>query len=900
MVLNKFFLFLIGTGIFLTTEVFAFTDDFHTNSISKYTKRGKGTLSYAGSAEQIHVTTAQGDSSLTFSRTVSAATAGIFNIDFRSVKQNGSHSKIKILLMQDAKTYYKITEREGSKKGGIIKYVNGKKVDSAWFHNGYEQNKNYTIRIEFSAASTTIDAFGETLIISNDNTPITVRSFSIETKQQNAYYDNIEYTVIQNDNITPATGASKASNKEIPLEEYSTSDNTIDDFHTNTISKYAKKGKGSLLYDSATQRAKAITDKKEDISFSHALPTGTAGTFSIDFRSIKRYSVNNLLEIRLIQDAKTYYKITSREGSKVGGITKYINGKRVDAAWSSKGYMQNKDYTVKIDFSATSTVVDAFGYTLIIDKDSTPITVKSFSVKTKEQNAYFDNIEYNVITKSSKNSSEAVSNTPKNTNDHTHTNVKTTSRKNGRNPYLEPITLPECDASNPEVQFIKNNSDWKMINSKNKRIFCVSPGDYRSVDIKITASGTASKKRYIVLNNGNDIHPGKLPLAQVANYALVFKQASYWVVDRMAGVSPHASRVVDFKGARGGTPGSGCTHNIINRLYTSNMGAAVRFGTDGDSNTLQNSRIENMRLDSRKKDVMAVIIEDNIEKTPGMTITNTKIINNEIVNNNDGIHVGRHNYTADGGKRQSGNIAGTIIDGNDIYITSDLYTDGHGHHDPDGIYAYAEDGMDIKIGSDDPNNPMIISNNHVWGFRQSDTTGSSISSYGGGIGTHLGVYNIKIINNVVFDTMDGIAGASGARQDEPYGMLNAEIKHNLLYEVGPILNRPANALRFSMSKNIDASENIIINSRDDYAMVASSKGDVCVGNNIIINQENGNNVENRNNWSEFRDGINQCLKTNAFYNSTAAAGYTKDYTFVTDKFTNSPRVMRLKNAVKPN
>jgi hypothetical protein len=195
---------------------------------------------------------------------------------------------------------------------------------------------------------------------------------------------------------------------------------------------------------------------------------------------------------------------------------------------------------------------------------------------------------------------------------------------------------------------------------------------------------------------------------------------------------------------------------------------------------------------------------------------------------------------------------------------------------------------------------MIISNNHVWGFRQSDTTDSSISSYGGGIGTHLGVYNIKIINNVVFDTMDGIAGASGARQDEPYGMMNAEIKHNLLYEVGPILKRPANALRFSMSKNIYASENVIINSRDDYAMVASSKGAVCVHDNIIINQANGDTVENRNNWSEFRDGINRCLQTNTFYGSTAAAGYTKDYTFVTDKFTNTPRVIRLKNALKSN
>ncbi len=91
--------------------------------------------------------------------------------------------------------------------------------------------------------------------------------------------------------------------------------------------------------------------------------------------------------------------------------------------------------------------------------------------------------------------------------------------------YLEEVNLPKCDASNPEVQFIRSNDDWKTINSSSKRIFCVSPGDYKSLEnISITASGTGEKRRYIILNNGNDLHPGQLDKSQIAIYFFkVFK-----------------------------------------------------------------------------------------------------------------------------------------------------------------------------------------------------------------------------------------------------------------------------------------------------------------------------------------------------------------------------------------
>ena len=35
--------------------------------------------------------------------------------------------------------------------------------------------------------------------------------------------------------------------------------------------------------------------------------------------------------------------------------------------------------------------------------------------------------------------------------------------------YLEPVNLPECDANNPEVQFIRNNADPALFHKKCKQ-----------------------------------------------------------------------------------------------------------------------------------------------------------------------------------------------------------------------------------------------------------------------------------------------------------------------------------------------------------------------------------------------------------------------------------------------
>ena len=69
--------------------------------------------------------------------------------------------------------------------------MNGVKVDSVAFTGEYIQGTNYTISITFTPTVTTVEAFGDILTLNRDTTAIAVSSFSIDTFQQDAYFDNI-------------------------------------------------------------------------------------------------------------------------------------------------------------------------------------------------------------------------------------------------------------------------------------------------------------------------------------------------------------------------------------------------------------------------------------------------------------------------------------------------------------------------------------------------------------------------------------------------------------------------------------------------------------------------------------------------------------------------------------
>ncbi len=173
----------------------------------------------------------------------------------------------------------------------------------------------------------------------------------------------------------------------------------FDDFSTDTTGNYSQSGSGTFMYDSANQRA-CVTPTGTGLSFSHDLtPAADTGTFSIDVSTLQRTGSEGEIEVRLYDSAGNYYKIVNRQGgTRTGGISKYVSGLRVDKAWFAQQYVQNSDYKIKVSYSPASTKVEAFGETLVMSSDHSPIEVSSFTVRTKAQKTCYDNIIYTAET----------------------------------------------------------------------------------------------------------------------------------------------------------------------------------------------------------------------------------------------------------------------------------------------------------------------------------------------------------------------------------------------------------------------------------------------------------------------------------------------------------------------
>lgn len=333
--------------------------------------------------------------------------------------------------------------------------------------------------------------------------------------------------------------------------------------------------------------------------------------------------------------------------------------------------------------------------------------------------------------------------------------------------YEEKLILPSCSHNNAEVYFIKRNEDWSRINEVNKTIFCVKPADYSQLGrIVLTASGTAKKRRYILLDNGNNQHPSQLDKKKLAKVGFELRGANYWVIDRMAYWESRTAFIPNIL--------EHSDENIFNRYFIYNVnGGAIVLHPDSDNNTIQNSRIERSDI-SLFMDRAAIELNNNGQDH--ITIKNNKIVHNEIVNFVDGIQLVKTGNSA----QKSINYEGTMIDSNDISIDSRIYTDCKGNPKKDGTCAYAENAIDLKAGSLNPQNPIIISNNKMWGFHKSDTTKSYLDDIGVAIPIHYDVAHVVFEKNIFFNTH--LALVIDAPRDG-YAAEKLEIRDNIFYNI---------------------------------------------------------------------------------------------------------------------
>ncbi|MBW2736315.1 MAG: hypothetical protein JRH20_28335 [Deltaproteobacteria bacterium] len=459
--------------------------------------------------------------------------------------------------------------------------------------------------------------------------------------------------------------------------------------------------------------------------------------------------------------------------------------------------------------------------------------------------------------------------------------------------YLVDVVVPAYDSNNPEHYLITPNNDgWSEINNAAYRLFYVAPGDYRSVGrVTITQSGTEVKPRFISLHNNNDLHPGKLPLEQQVNVLLGFSGASYWIVDRLSAVAmpnePYSKAFVMVYLR------SSSQHNIFNRLFFDKLeGRAVELSSGSHNNTIQSCRIQGMTIRALKSDTNAIQFSSASGDT-SRVVKNTRILNNEIVNCCGGVALQRL-------ASMPTNYEGTVIDGNHFTINASIYTDGAGNFDPKGSWAYAENAIDLKAGSDNVDNPVIITNNYLWGFRKSDPTDSSIGDHGTALVAHNGVWNVFIQQNVIFDSSRGVT--LSVKNTFPYSGENIEVMGNVFESVADIWHATNPSVNFYYESNkVTFTLNTLVGSRRAarWVLTNDSESRLTISCNAVIDMHQQYGA---------RSGTT-VVEDNTFYNTTpqqatdgtiyalAADAQMLDFTFVTDRFTDHPKTITVPGVI---
>lgn len=468
--------------------------------------------------------------------------------------------------------------------------------------------------------------------------------------------------------------------------------------------------------------------------------------------------------------------------------------------------------------------------------------------------------------------------------------------ENGKKPTSLRRDICSLNQTSSDVVFITeaDASSWtalqNIINDESKRFFCFSPGDYSLTDsnfrqLKLTTSGTQNKKRYILLNNGNDTHPAKLNrnTTELARVAFNFEGASYWVIDRMAywdgqeKIDVHNPTPIISIGKM--IPS---TNNTINRYYLSNVESGIYIYPESNNTTIKNCRLEN-NATYYKYDQAAIALH-NLRKD-NVSIINTKILNNEIVNFVDGVQtVNGHSYDS------NLNYEGTIIENNLIYVDSQIYTDGNGTLQSDGNYSLSENAIDVKVGSSNINNPVIIRNNKMWGFRKSDIHGKSINSgfsskSAPAMTIHYGVKNVNIDNNLIFDSAGGIYMDGETKDDNiiyPYDYSGKDINitNNIFNDISITLFYLNNA------RHINIQNNFLKNIGQYTYTFEDTTLDINFTNNTIFN---GATKQNKNS-SGNTIANNQDIVTVDNY---------IDLLFDFDLFTTSPSIKTVAKVIEP-
>lgn len=434
--------------------------------------------------------------------------------------------------------------------------------------------------------------------------------------------------------------------------------------------------------------------------------------------------------------------------------------------------------------------------------------------------------------------------------------------------YIEKITYPVFDANNPDHVQIKSNVDWGKINGS-AHYYYVKPGDYRGAGrVNLSASGNSTSKRYIVLDDGRQIHPAKLSTSEQANVWLSFDGGGdYWVIDRISslGVKTTGSRLGEIYALR-----NGATNNILSRLHISDFVVAILLEHGSYNNTIQNCRIADMTLAARKADKVAVGLTAGGSNASPIKVLDTKILQNEIVNINDGVQLISE-------RGLNVHYDGTIIDRNLMWLTPDLYVNKiGGTPDRNGLYSYSENAIDIKAGSSNASKPVLITNNIMWGWRKCATDGDP----GKAVTMHYDPSNIRFEDNIMFDSHQGVGVAGG-------GINHGTFMRNIIFECNKSVGTTNYAVYLYGNNDLKIEENVIVDIKTGFGVNLQDNSNSTFQKNVLISSGTAGlsgSIDDSDNF--FYDTSSMILGTH--YNNSADAKMG-DLTFTYDNYTNSPK-----------
>jgi hypothetical protein len=297
--------------------------------------------------------------------------------------------------------------------------------------------------------------------------------------------------------------------------------------------------------------------------------------------------------------------------------------------------------------------------------------------------------------------------------------------------------------------------------------FLVTPGDYSdwgTLEID-QRNGLPNRKRVIRYDGPSpNVHPVQRAEKGLDHQAIIhsvkFTNAHHWIIHGLTVTTEEAMQdfIQIFPAASNGALGS--SNIILDYMLVEHATQnAIRIRSS-DDNCVQNSVIRNAVLATSDR------VGVHIKVQNGHPATGNRIVNNEILNYGDAIHMNKSTHDAQ-------ILAdGTIIADNDLYVTPD-YLDLL----DDGNTGCIENAIDLKIASSDPGIPVRIHNNRIWGYRKLSGCGGS----GEAMVIQQIAKHIQVCQNVIFDVPMAIR--TEIFPDNMPGDRDAKIERNLFYGI---------------------------------------------------------------------------------------------------------------------